>query len=45
MDYDVWHNCKGTETIIGNIKADTDRKANNLAKKIYGPTVWATPSK
>jgi hypothetical protein len=25
--------------IIGNLKADTDRKALNIAKKIYGTTV------
>jgi hypothetical protein len=35
FDYDIWF--KGM--IIGNVKADTDRKALNLAKKMYGPEV------
>jgi len=38
FDYEVWY--KGTS--IGYIKADTDRKATNLAKRIYGPEVTAT---
>jgi hypothetical protein len=37
FDYEVIY--KGTS--IGYIKADTDRKALNLARKIYGPEVTA----
>jgi hypothetical protein len=37
-DYEVWF--KGTS--IDYIKADTDRKALNLAKKIYGAEVTVT---
>ena len=39
-DYDIWY--KGM--IIGNCKAETDRKALNLARKIWGPEVTVTPS-
>jgi len=35
FDYEVWY--KGV--CIDYIKAATDRKALNLAKKIYGPEV------
>ena len=37
-DYAVWY--KGT--IIDYVKADTLRKASNLAKKIYGGDVAVT---
>lgn len=38
-DYAVWYE----GMIIDYVKADTDRKATNLARKIYGPDVTATP--
>lgn len=38
FDYDVWYN----GMVIANIQAATDRKAINLARKIYGPLVTAT---
>jgi hypothetical protein len=38
MEFDVWY--KGR--IIGNIHADTLKKAENLARKIYGPDATAT---
>jgi len=38
MDYDVWY--KGM--IIANVQAMSDRKAANMAKKIYGPAVTVT---
>jgi hypothetical protein len=34
-EYDIWY--KGT--IIGNVKASTERKALNQARKIWGPEV------
>ena len=40
FDYDVWY--KGM--IIANVKAMTDKKALNLAKKIYGDLVTVTKS-
>lgn len=41
MDYDVIY--KGV--CIGNVKAETERKALNLAKKIYGPNVTVVSSR
>lgn len=43
-DYDVWYESKHGKMIIGNVKADTDKKATNLAKKIYGSKVWVERS-
>lgn len=38
QDYDVWY--KGQ--VIANVCAETDRKALNLARKIYVPLVTVT---
>lgn len=37
-DYNV-HSTDNGNMIIDHIKADTDRKALNLARRIYGPRV------
>ncbi len=38
-DYNIHHGGKYGNMIIGNLKADTDRKALNLARKMYGDLV------
>ena len=39
FDFNIWFVYEGERMIIGNLKAFTDRKALNLARKIYGSTV------
>lgn len=38
FDYSIFYH----GSVIANLKADTDRKALNLARKIYGPNVSVT---
>lgn len=40
MDYDVWY----AGMVIGNIKADTDRKAQNAVDKLYSKSAKGTPT-
>ena len=40
-EFDVMVTYKGKPTWIGNVQAATLKKADKLAKQMFGPSVWA----